>query len=165
HRLVAVVLDVHLVLCVGLEVELHEPREACLVVHQENALLPIHGPPLHGHATMLRRTTVARPPPSGRLRPQRVPPCMATMVLLTARPSPVPLPAILVVKNGSSTLFTCCSGIPVPVSSISTRMTVCPTRSRSLPRTPTSLWPAASWVRRVRTVSVPPSGIASIALM
>ena len=73
------------------------------------------------------------------------PPCRVTMPCTTESPSPVPLPASLVVKNGSKMRSRIASGMPSPVSS-----TVSHTCSPSS--------------APVRMVSVPPSGIASEAL-
>lgn len=57
-----------------------------------------------------------------------VPPCVSTIPRLTARPMPVPMPAGFVVKYGSKIRERIPSGIPGPLSAISTRT---PARSRS----------------------------------
>ena len=72
-----------------------------------------------------------------------------------ARPSPVPWPGGLVVKKGSKTLSRCLGLTPDPVSSTSTTTCAVPPPSG----------PAGVGGRAVRTVSVPPSGMAWAALV
>ncbi len=45
-----------------------------------------------------------------------LPRCIFTIPWVTAKPSPVPIPTCLVVKNGSNSLAICSSAMPSPVS-------------------------------------------------
>ena len=72
------------------------------------------------------------------------------------RPSPVPLPTGLVVKNGSNTRFITSGDIPEPVS-----MMASATKS---PSSRPAAEPGCSITLRADTVMVPPSGMASRAL-
>src|SRR5206468_2672922 len=53
--------------------------------------------------------------------PETLPPCCRTIALTTARPSPVPPWAALVVKNGSNSLSSTSGDIPQPLSSTTRR--------------------------------------------
>ncbi len=99
-------------------------------------------------------------------------PCPSTLLMRTSpadclakpytidRPSPVPSPVGLVVKKGSNARETTSGGMPVPVSpTLST--TYCPEAASPGCRAPAPLMLALV----ACTVSVPPSGIASRALI
>src|SRR5262249_1158561 len=116
------VFDAHFVLLGLLEVELEQRGEAFLVVNQQDAFLSAH---VVSFACLKRRVT--RTPPSGRLRMTMAPPCSSTIFFDTGRPSPVPSPAGLVVKNGSKIFARFSSGMPLPVSSTSAATTFSPT--------------------------------------
>src|SRR6267142_2598466 len=77
------------------------------------------------------------------------PPCSSTMRRQMAIPSPVPLPSGLVVKNGSQIFSRCSGAMPSPVSANSMA-------TASVP---------SSHVASTRTKSLPPCGIASLALV
>ena len=85
------------------------------------------------------QTRNAEPTPT-RLVTSIRPPCAATMLSLTASPSPVPRPTPRVVKKGSKMRSRISGGMPRPVS-----------------RTSPNTWPSETPVCRVR---VPPPGIA-----
>ncbi len=89
-----------------------------------------------------------------------VPPLCCTIPNTVASPSPVPLPAPLVVKNGSKICVRVASSIPEPVSRTH-RHTIGP--PAMLGGSVLSGSPALTSV--VETVICPPSGIASRALM
>src|SRR5580700_10683583 len=61
------------------------------------------------------RVTIATVPGFA-LENASAPPYFSTTLLATARPSPMPFPGGLVVKNGSVTLFRSSAGIPAPSS-------------------------------------------------
>src|SRR4029453_902439 len=63
------------------------------------------------------RNTVKRVPRPTSLSTSIRPPCLRTMEYETDKPSPVPWPTGLVVKNGSKIRFMCSAGMPQPVSS------------------------------------------------
>ena len=88
------------------------------------------------------RTAVPRP---GSLCSSTWPSCALTVLNTSDSPSPVPLPASLVVKKGSKAFASTSFDIPLPVSS-----------------TLTSTQPGSTL--RVRRVRVPVSGMASTAL-
>ena len=99
-------------------------------------------------------TTVNVVPTPGALRKLMLPPWSSMILWVSASPRPVP--AALVVKNGSNTLSASEGEMPLPESSISTRI-----RRRPVP-------PASASALRcqpVRTVSRPPVSIASSALL
>src|SRR5208283_2264808 len=80
-----------------------------LVVHDQDQR--IHAAPARG------RTRVNWVKAPGSVMTSMVPPCcLTTMSWLSDRPSPVPSPAGLVVKNGLNILAFTSSGIPVPLS-------------------------------------------------
>ena len=72
------------------------------------------------------------------------------------RPSPVPLPTGLVVKNGSNTRSSRSGAMPVPVSIIAS--------ATNSPASGPAAEPASSTTLRACNVMVPPSGMASRAL-
>jgi len=86
--------------------------------------------------------------------------CCLTMPYTIASPSPVPLPASFVVKNGSKTRSCVFSSIPMPVSD-TVRTPKEPALRWGRHRTKSSERTAAA----VSIVSRPPAGIASRALM
>ena len=87
------------------------------------------------------------------------PPACRMIPYTVARPSPVPLPTPLVVKNGSNTRARTSSLIPCPVSD-TVSCTVCPARNSPV----SVVIIAGTSSSEVSTTSVPPSGIASRAL-
>ena len=90
-------------------------------------------------------------PAPGLLRTFIVPPCPCTMPCETQSPSPVPR-SVFVEKNGSKMRACVSRSMPTPVSRTSIR-----TNSKGMER-------SFSPPDRVATVSVPPPGMASIAL-
>jgi hypothetical protein len=102
-----------------------EVQHATVVVHHEDRLGPAlgveHAPALEGAGASASpdaagnsiRTVVPRP---GALLISRRPPDCRTKPCTVARPSPVPLPA-LVVKNGSAARASTSGGMPGPSSS------------------------------------------------
>ncbi len=98
-------------------------------------------------------------PCAGALDTSTTPWCWRTMPCTTARPSPVPRPGALVVKKGSKMRSSVPAGMPAPVSF---------TESSTMRRPGTVAWRVAKSAPtstfRVRTVRLPPSGMASRAL-
>ena len=95
-------------------------------------------------------------PEPGRLRSARRPCDWAASPCTIERPSPVPLPTPLVVKNGSCARARTASSMPVPVSATD-RHSIVPASSGPAPsRSAPSSSPA-----RAAIVTVPPPGIAS----
>ena len=95
-----------------------------------------------GSETGSHNSTVV--PAPGSLAIRIAPPDCATRPSTIDSPSPVPWPALLVVKNGSAARFRVASSMPIPVSL-------------------TSMCTWLGWITWVRSVSVPPCGIASTA--
>ncbi len=85
------------------------------------------------------------------------PPDCSTKPATIDNPSPVPLPAALVVKNGSVTRSMSSGGMPEP-SSLTRMRRYSRERSAEEGRSPPS-------ARSIATRTVPPSGIASRALI
>ena len=102
-----------------------------------------------GPSTVGRHISKHVPRP-GALRNSTSPPAWVTMPCTVARPSPVPRPTALVVKNGSNTRAWTSGDMPMPVS-VTVRWTAW---------TP----PAGAGGLAVAIVSVPPPGMASPAL-
>src|SRR5439155_20639866 len=90
------VLHSDLVLAGFFKVELQQIGEAFFIIDQEDAFL-CHYVCSRFALSMI----VTRTPPVRRFLTSRLPPCNSIIFLETGRPSPVPMPVGLVVKNGS----------------------------------------------------------------
>src|SRR6266568_1038937 len=88
-----------------------------------------------------------RPLPAPPGSTEMLPPCSFTIPRQIDRPSPVPSPSDLVLKNGSNTRCATASGIPGPLSVMLTEMPSGSQRATSSIRPPRSL-------RRVRVVEI-----------
>ncbi len=98
-------------------------------------------------------------PRPGSLSTQMVPPLCVTIPKTVARPSPVPWPSGLVVKNGSKIRSRVAASIPIPVSLTASR-TCGPGRTPTCSRANAS----SSSTLAVSMVTRPPRGMASRAL-
>src|SRR5690349_13203351 len=94
-----------------------------LVLHQQHRLVAArhggrHGPRLLGGGGLddARQVDLEPGPRPTSLSSWMSPPLCLTMPYTVERPSPVPLPGSLVVKNGSNTRVRVASSMPVPVS-------------------------------------------------